>query len=414
MKTLSAEATIHTRERLHYLDWLRVLAVLGVFYAHSINIYDMLYWHIRSGGQSSGLIVLVVFGTQWGMALFFFLAGASAWFALESRTAGQFIGERFKRLIIPFIVGFILLSPPQAYLFAISQGTYHGSFIQFIPYFFENIHVSWNPQWIAAYGYHLWFLAFLFFVALFTLPVLLLLRRKRGLDFIGWLATLCSRPTGLFVLVIPIALIQIALRAPFPGYQGWADFFIWLVVYVYGFILLADKRFTAAILKQGKLACLVALSCLLIMFIANFAGVLGSWDAITSYTPGYVLYQLLRSMTAWSMMVFVLYFGMRLLNKQNSVIDYTNDAILPFYVFHHPVVVVIAFYTMPWDISLGLKFFFVTTAALIATLLIYDLLIRRWNLMRVLFGLRPLPSRKSKNDNETPTHSPTLSTPIQT
>jgi fucose 4-O-acetylase-like acetyltransferase len=126
---------------------------VGVFYAHSINIFDMLYWHVRSGGQSTGLIVMVVFGTQWGMSLFFFLAGASAWFALESRSSDQFIGERFKRLIIPFIVGFILLSPPQAYLFALSQGTYQGNLLQFIPDFFEHIQISWNPQWIAPHAH---------------------------------------------------------------------------------------------------------------------------------------------------------------------------------------------------------------------------------------------------------------------
>src|SRR5947199_9952629 len=139
MKSLKAEETTRTRERLHYLDWLRVLAVLGVFYAHSINIFDMLYWHVRSGGQSSSLIVLVVFGTEWGMALFFFLAGASAWFALESRAAGQFVSERFTRLIIPCLVGFILLSPPLAYLVAISHSLYHGSLFQYYPYFFEHI-----------------------------------------------------------------------------------------------------------------------------------------------------------------------------------------------------------------------------------------------------------------------------------
>ncbi len=411
MKVLNSKETLYTKERLHYLDWLRVLAVLGVFYAHSINIFDMLYWHVRSGGQSTGLIVLIVFGTQWGMSLFFFLAGASAWFALASRTAGQFIGERFKRLIIPFIVGFILLSPPQAYLFALSQGTYSGSFLQFIPYFFKHIQISWNPQWIAAYGYHLWFLAFLFFVALLTLPVLLLLRRKRGLDFIGWLALWCGKPAGLFVFVIPIALIQIALRAPFPGYQGWADFFIWLIVYVYGFMLLADKRFTAAIQKQGVIALIVAIACVLIMIIANFAGVLGSWDSITSYTPGYVLYQILRSMTTWSLMIFILYFGMHCLNSRNKVIVYTNEAILPFYVLHHPVIVVIAFFTIPWALSLGLKFLLVSTAALIATLLIYDLLIRRWNVMRVLFGLKPLKRHNMDNERE-PTQHPTLSSTL--
>ncbi len=410
MWPLSVKQTTHAK-RLHYLDWLRVLAVLGVFYAHTTNIYDSLYWHIRGGEQNAGLIVLVVFGTQWGMALFFFLAGASSWFALESRTSREYIGERFKRLIIPCIVGFILLSPPQAYLLSVSQGLYHGNFLQFIPYFFENIHISWNPQWIAQYGYHLWFLAFLFFVSLLTLPALLLLRRKRGLDFISRLAVFCSKPAGLFVFVIPIALIQIALRAPFPGYQGWADFFIWLIIFVYGFMLLADSRFTTAILKQGKIALIVGIVSLLTMLIANFAGVLSSWDSMSSYTPGYVLYQLLRSTVTWSWMIFALYFGMRYLNFRNKVIDYTNEAVLPFYVLHHPVIVVIAFYTIPWDINLGIKFLFVSTAALFATLVLYDLLIRRWNVTRWLFGMKPLKPGQSEHKKETTLDS-TASPPL--
>ena len=69
MRAVRVKETTHT-ERLHYLDWLRVIAVLGVFYAHTTNIYDQLYWHVRGGDQNAGLIVLVVFGTQWGMALF--------------------------------------------------------------------------------------------------------------------------------------------------------------------------------------------------------------------------------------------------------------------------------------------------------------------------------------------------------
>jgi glucans biosynthesis protein C len=410
MRSVSVEGTPHT-ERLHYLDWLRVLAVLGVFYAHTINIYDSLFWRIRGGEQNAGLIVLVIFGTQWGMTLFFFLAGASSWFALESRKTGQFISERFKRLIIPFIVGFILLSPPQAYLLSLSQGLYHGTFLQFIPYFFVHIHISWNPQWIAAYGYHLWFLAFLFFVSLLTLPALLLLKQKRGLAFIARLAAFCNKPAGLFVFVVPIALIQIALRAPFPGYQGWADFFIWLAVYTYGFILLADTRFTSAIQKQGKLALFVGIICLLTMLIANAAGVLNTWENISNYTVGYVLYQILRSMTTWSWMIFVLYFGMNLFNFRNKIIDYLNEAVLPFYVLHHPVIVVIAFYTIPWDIHIGIKFLFVSTAALIATLVLYDLLIRRWKITRWLFGMKPLKPHQPDQDQEPTLHS-TPSTPL--
>jgi glucans biosynthesis protein C len=97
---------------------------------------------------------------------------------------------------------------------------------------------------------------------------------------------------------------------------------------------------------------------------------------------------------------------MHVLNFTNKVIDYTNEAVLPFYVLHHPVIVVIAFYTLPWDINLGIKFLFVSTAALVATLVLYDLLIRRWNGTRWLFGMKPLTPRKSEQEptiDSTPT-----------
>jgi hypothetical protein len=394
MKPLSYEKQIHEkpiyRERLHYLDWLRVLAVLGVFYAHSADIFDMYYLHVRGEAQSASWIILVIFGTQWGMSLFFFLAGASACFALASRTGGQFVSERFKRLIIPFIVGIILLSPPEAYLFAISNSLYKGDFLQFYPYFFETIHISWNPQWIGAFSYHLWFLAYLFFVSLLTLPLLLYLRQERGQRFITKLAAFCDKPAGLFIFALPIALIQIALRAPFPGYQSWADFFIWLFIFVYGFILLTNPRFTSAIRKQGLLALFVGIASFLVMLVASFTGVLNSWDNISNYSVGYLLYQLLRTIVTWSWMIFILYFGMLFLNASNKVIDYAIEAILPFYVLHYPVIVVIAFYTFTWDINMVVKFLFVSTTALLATLLLYDLLVRRINISRWLFGMKPL------------------------
>jgi len=382
-------------ERLHYLDWLRVLAVVGVFYAHAVDIFDMYYWHMRNVEQDASLIVLAVFGTEWGMALFFFLAGAGAWFALESRTGGQFLGERFKRLIIPCIVGILLLSPPQAYLIDSSQSLYKGNFLQFYPTFFVNVHLSLDPQWIGAYGYHLWFLAFLFLISLLALPVLLLLKQPRGSYFIARLAALCNRPGGLFVFVLPIALIQIALGVPFPGYQNWADFFLWFFIFVYGFILFANPHFETAIKKQWKLTLFVGSASLLILLAAYGTGVLSSWDNSSSYSVGYCFYQLLRSTATWSWMVFVLYFGMRFLHDRNTVIDYCNEAVLPFYVLHYPIIVVTMFFTLPLNINMGIKFLIDTTLALIATLVFYDVFIRRIKVARWLFGMKPLHTDKS-------------------
>jgi peptidoglycan/LPS O-acetylase OafA/YrhL len=41
-------------ERLYYIDWLRMLSVLGVFLVHSGNMFDMLYRPAKGAISSVG------------------------------------------------------------------------------------------------------------------------------------------------------------------------------------------------------------------------------------------------------------------------------------------------------------------------------------------------------------------------
>src|SRR5512137_1083792 len=91
--------------RLHYLDWLRVLAILMVFLFHAVHPFDFGDWQVKNVDQSEILTIILLFLSMWGMPFFFLVAGASSWFALQRRTARQYISERFYRLLIPFIVG---------------------------------------------------------------------------------------------------------------------------------------------------------------------------------------------------------------------------------------------------------------------------------------------------------------------
>jgi peptidoglycan/LPS O-acetylase OafA/YrhL len=412
MKPSSYERQKHS-ERLYYLDWLRVVAILGVFYAHNADIFDTLYWHVRQQGQQlTDWSVLGVFGGQWGMSLFFLLAGAGAWFTLSSRTSRQFIADRFKRLLIPFIFVSIVLSPIQAYVMSyyIASGysLYHGNLLEFFNYFFQNIHIGWDLSWLAAYGYHLWFLAYLFIISMLALPLLLYLRRERGSQFISRLAAFCERPAGLFVFALPTALVQIILWAPFPGYQGWADVSIWLLIFVNGFILLADTRFEAAIRKQGKIFLPFCIVSVLMIVVSNYAGVFSNLIHAPSYSIGYVLFHLLLSIAGWSFMISLLYIGIRFLNIKNKAIQYASEAILPFYILHQPVIMITAFFILPWNLPSGVKFLIVSTVALIATLLLYELLIRRIKVLRMLFGLKTSKPRRTMHRH---THVPPLQSP---
>ena len=386
-KQLRADSSLAGQQkRLHYLDWLRVLAVLGVFYAHTIYIFNLVYWHVNN---DRGL-VLVVFGTEWGMALFFLLAGATAWFSLGSRTSRQFISERFARLVIPFVTGVILLSPVQGYLLDLSLSLYHGSFFQYYPYFFRHIQFSWNPQLLAAYGFHLWFLGFLFLFSVIALAPFIYLKNISGQRVMAWLAAVCERRGGVFIFMIPLALIQLALRPAFPVYQGWTDFLSWFVFFVYGYLLVSDARLMKAIQKQGMIAFFVGIVSIITLLVTMYGpGFLDIWEGTPGYSIKYELDQLLLTIIAWSLMLFVLYFGMRFLNVSNKLIQYANEAVLPFYVLHFFVIVVIVFFVARWNIAMAPRFLVVSTLSLAMTLVVYELLVRRVTVVRWLFGMKP-------------------------
>jgi glucans biosynthesis protein C len=377
--------------RLYYLDWLRVLAVTGVFLAHAITVFNLLYWHVNeSRGQA-----LIALGTGWGITLFFLLAGASAWFSLGSRTARQFISERFARLVIPFVVGVMLLSPLQGYLLDVRLSHYSGTFFQYFPYFFLHIQFNWSPQFLAAYGFHLWFLGFLAIFSALALAPFIYLKSSSGQRVIACLVVMCGYRGGPFLLAIPLALIQLALRALFPSYQGWTDFLNWFVFFVYGYLFLSDARIMKAIYKQGILALIVGVASMLALLLTMYGPApLRIWEGTPSYSLKFELFQLLSTVVAWSWMLFVLYFGLRFLNISNRLIMYINEAILPFFVLHYLMIVVVFFFISPLDIAVIAKFPIFLALSLAATLIVYELLIRHIPIARRFFGMKPQESKR--------------------
>ena len=180
-------------KRLYYLDWLRVLLILGVFLYHAMSPFRAgLDWHITNPERSVTVTVIFVWLWPWALPLFFLVAGAASRFALRRRSNRQYVSERVTRLLIPFIVGSILFSPLQAYLEALHKGSYQGSFLSYIPQMLAE-KTSGNlftPLTFTEWGFHLWFLAFLFAYSLLALPIFRWFQRAVGRSFISWLGRL--------------------------------------------------------------------------------------------------------------------------------------------------------------------------------------------------------------------------------
>lgn len=139
------------------------------------------------------------------MPLFFLIAGASTWFALEFRTGREYVKEIIYRLLIPLISGILLLIPPQSYYENIQKISYSGTFMEFYPHFFDGIYPKGNLHW----G-HLWFLFYLFVFSLVSLKFFLKLKADDSKKFISKFANRFSKGYSIFLLAVPLAFIEIA------------------------------------------------------------------------------------------------------------------------------------------------------------------------------------------------------------
>ena len=85
------DSTKKKSARLFYLDWLRVIATLGVFLYHAVRPFDLQDWLIKNEERSALItLIFVIFLGTFGMALFFLVSGAGSWFAMQKRTGRQF------------------------------------------------------------------------------------------------------------------------------------------------------------------------------------------------------------------------------------------------------------------------------------------------------------------------------------
>lgn len=374
-------------ERRYELDWLRVLAVLLLVYFHTAAIFyqgNLGEFYITNSAVSPALKIFVLFVHQWHMPLFFFLSGAAAWFSLKVRTARQYVKERLQRLFIPFVFGTLVLVPPQVYYHLLQASGYQASYLQFYPQFFNGIRPAGNFEWA-----HLWFIVYLLVFSLVALPLFLWLKQLTAQRI--QLFMRLEQFGSIFYLALPLVVIEALLRPRWPGFQNlyddWANVLLYFTYFVYGYLFCANARLWQTLNRQQPYLMEAATLCMSIL--------LGLWITDTtperSYSPSYMIYQAFRGFNTWCWVAALLSLARSHLNFSNSLLQYANEASYPFYLLHQSIIVAVGFYVVQWQMEILQKFIIISTGSLGLTICLYELLIRRFNLIRFCFGLKPLP-----------------------
>jgi fucose 4-O-acetylase-like acetyltransferase len=111
--------------RKYELDWLRVLAILVVFFYHTMRFFDLDNWQIKNAYTYLYVEMLTHFIERWMMPLFFVISGASLYYLLKKRGPwSQFYVGKFHRLMIPVVVAVLTHSALQVYLEKLTHGSF--------------------------------------------------------------------------------------------------------------------------------------------------------------------------------------------------------------------------------------------------------------------------------------------------
>lgn len=383
-------------ERKHYIDWLRVLAFGLLFIFHSWRPFDQFPWHIKNEEQNFIFDMLTMFTHGWRMFLIFLVSGAGTWFAMRSRKKA-FVMDRIKRLIVPFIFGIVLIIPPQRFYEWITYNDFSGNYLNFLSvYPSQQLDANMGQSlllWFGHLGTHIWYLPFLFVMTLLALP--LLKKIQKGQFEFTWLKNVMKSNFGVFILVLPMILVRIILKPIYSGYTDWADFFVYLFPFIYGFIFMSDQDFIAIAKSKMYLFLGVGIIASSIFLYLGFQ----SAENVQEYlNPSFSLYHIqisiISMIIAYSWIMFFLAFFARHLNFSHSRLISANTSILPIYILHQTLIIVIGFYIVNMDLNIFLKFAIITLTAIPASVFLYKI-IQTNNAFRFLFGLKAKPKKET-------------------
>lgn len=374
------------KPRLVYLDWLRVIAMLGVFLIHVTDVFNTVGFEIKNAQQSEVITIVQGFMFPWGMPLFFFVSGAGSYFALRHRTAGQFTRERTLRLLVPWLTGTLLLGPVQLYLswrHRLATGVTTQTLAQFVAERFAQP----GPKWTGAIGYHMWFLGFLFLFSLLALPLFVWLRGPAGRRAVGRLAAFCQRRGAILIFIAPLLVVRLALQPFFPVQHDWADFIVYGLFFVLGYLIFADDRFLAAIRRDWAILLVTGLVTslgfgLLILATNGF-----DLEKAPATVAQFAIWMLVAA-AGWCGTALMLVVGMKWLNRGGAGLRYSLEVLLPFFVIHQPVIIVISYFVVQWNLGLWPKLLIVLLSSFAITLALCEWVVRPVPVLRLLFGMK--------------------------
>ena len=293
------------------LRWMVIILLIPYHAAQAFNVWGELNYIIFSPNKA--ISSFIVFLSPYYMPLMFLLAGISARYALKKRSYGQFIVERIKRLLVPFVFGTLFFCPIMAYMGDKCNFGYNGGFFAHYKIFFT--------KWTDLSGFdggfgvgQFWFLYFLFVISLVAIGIIALAKR-----FFKEKSSKRTMPYGIICLfVVPLPFLYDLLSV---GGKSFAEY---LYIFLLGYYVFSNDEVIDKMAKYRYISLPIGLLAAIIdvyMFI---------WSGKDFGTANVIA----KAFAEWFMLLSLIGIGKNAFDRKGRISTYLSERSLLFFAIH--------------------------------------------------------------------------------
>lgn len=366
-------------DRKYFLDWLRVSAFGFLILFHVGMLYVTWPFNLKSPRLVPDIEPWMTALGAFRLPLLFFISGVASRFLIARLGAGRFAADRLRRLLPVILFGVFVVIPPQTYIELVAKGVWHGDYLtfwftQYIPAdqtLVRPLHQT-MPTWD-----HLWFVVYLFiytlaFAAIFAIRQFFYpdSETDRGRRHRIPIALLFLAPA--FWLAATNLLIFFKYPDTHALIGDWGGHLKWIGTFALGAYCAGYDAFWETLRRYRFASLAIALPLLAVQHVIN--------------DPWWTFF---NGLYAWPMICALAGFAAAYLNRPSRTLSHLNEAVLPIYVLHQPILLFAAYYIFPLALPLPAEALAIAVITAAGCFLIYEIAIRPFAVSRFLFGLKP-------------------------
>ena len=298
--------------RKHDIDnlrWMILLVLIPYHAAQAWNTWGEPNYIFFEGNP--WISSIIVFFNPYFMPLLFVLAGMSTKYALQKRSAKEYLRERTRRLLVPFLFGALVLAPVMSYLGDKFNYSYAGGFLNHYAVFFTKYTDLTGADGGFSVG-QFWFLLYLFLISVLGVGIIALTKRVQY-----------KSDKSVPFLLVP------ALGLPLPILSGLLSiggksFAEYTYLFLLGYYVLADESIRDRLEKSRWLLLGTGLA----------AAILNVYLFLWADAEYVLANAIAKYVAEWFMLLALIGLAKKYLNFTGNVSAYMNRRSFLFFTYH--------------------------------------------------------------------------------